>query len=549
MPNVFPAETATAFVNRESSVTATLETSSTGNILAGGENLHAASTAKPRKALLHGLVTLSSAENREEDIRAELQYVMKIARLYDELKNQEKEIQQLVAAHCGLGCPDHVRVPDMWEPGYKHIWRHGSFNVCIPITIASPGRAPPAKVAFRVPLPFKIGEAFPGNAEEKIRTEAATYIWVNENCPDIPIPRLRGFGVPGGLSFFGPECVPFWQRIKTFLFRSFFRKHGYMLLDWIENDGSQMLSNTFGMPQTQAQTQNLYRGLSNIMISLARLPQPRIGSWTIDYDGRILLSNRPMFCHLHQLENWAISSGIPRDTTYTSTGSLYLDLLTGHDNRLKYQRNSAVDAADARAQAKDLVLMRALLRKYTSRNCNEPFVMQLTDINASNTFVDEDWNIKHLVDLEWTSSLSLEFFYPPFWLTGKSIDEITESDYEQFKVHYNKFTRIFEEEDMKTPLYHKGKCHSRTNTMASAFSDGRYWYLKALQTPKGLFNIFRDHLQPRYDTVSKEILLETVSTFLAPDMTSFVNSKLEGHAQYRQQVREIFHGKESGRPC
>lgn len=43
-------------------------------------------------------------------------------------------------------------------------------------------------------------ETFPGNAEEKVRSEAATYIYFNENCPDIPVPRLRGFGVHGGLS-------------------------------------------------------------------------------------------------------------------------------------------------------------------------------------------------------------------------------------------------------------------------------------------------------------------------------------------------------------
>lgn len=36
--------------------------------------------------------------------------------------------------------------------------------------------------------------------EEKLRSEAATYIWMREHCPDVPVPMLRGFGVPGGLS-------------------------------------------------------------------------------------------------------------------------------------------------------------------------------------------------------------------------------------------------------------------------------------------------------------------------------------------------------------
>lgn len=32
----------------------------------------------------------------------------------------------------------------------------------------------------------------PGNADEKLRTEVATFIWIQENCPSIPIPFLWG---------------------------------------------------------------------------------------------------------------------------------------------------------------------------------------------------------------------------------------------------------------------------------------------------------------------------------------------------------------------
>jgi hypothetical protein len=56
-------------------------------------------------------------------------------------------------------------------------------------------------MAFRVPLPYKVGEQhYPGNCEEKLRSEAATYIWINKNCPEVPTATLRGFGVPGGMS-------------------------------------------------------------------------------------------------------------------------------------------------------------------------------------------------------------------------------------------------------------------------------------------------------------------------------------------------------------
>lgn len=168
------------------------------------------SPAKTRKALLHGFVTFSSAEKREEDMRAELQYITKMSCFYDELESQKEDIQKLVASHCGLPSPDLVRVPEMWGPDNQLIWLHGSFNICIPISIVNAGPCIPAKIGLRVPLPYKVGEeTFPGNAEEKVRSEAATYIWISKHCPDIPIPKLQGFGFPGGLSVSLYFLIPF----------------------------------------------------------------------------------------------------------------------------------------------------------------------------------------------------------------------------------------------------------------------------------------------------------------------------------------------------
>ena len=73
-------------------------------------------------------------------------------------------------------------------------WKTGSFNVAIPIYL--PYRK---AVYLRVALPYRIGEAeAPGNEEEKLRCEIATYLWLQENCPDVPIPTLHAFGLPDG---------------------------------------------------------------------------------------------------------------------------------------------------------------------------------------------------------------------------------------------------------------------------------------------------------------------------------------------------------------
>ena len=64
---------------------------------------------------------------------------------------------------------------------------------------------------------------------------------------------------------------------------------------------------------------NLSRDLSQIMLSLGRIPLTRIGSFTLDNKGVLSLTNRPLTLQLQDLEN----GGIP-------------DLLAYHDSRLRY---------------------------------------------------------------------------------------------------------------------------------------------------------------------------------------------------------------------
>jgi len=75
-------------------------------------------------------------------------------------------------------------------------WRSGDRVASIVIPIMLRHRK---TVFLRLPLPYRIGEVeAPGNVEGKLRTEIATYIWLEEHFPDVPIPTLHAFGPPGG---------------------------------------------------------------------------------------------------------------------------------------------------------------------------------------------------------------------------------------------------------------------------------------------------------------------------------------------------------------
>ena len=65
----------------------------------------------------------------------------------------------------------------MFRMGDVDEWIAGSFNVYIPVYIDKRAYHHARRVLIKFPLPYKVGESqHPGNAEEKLRCEAAAFI-------------------------------------------------------------------------------------------------------------------------------------------------------------------------------------------------------------------------------------------------------------------------------------------------------------------------------------------------------------------------------------
>jgi len=148
----------------------------------------------PKLKTLDGDVVFDEAVQEEHNMLHRLTYWQKKFDFLMYLHQQRDKIEALVSAHLGLKSPKDCQLTQPVD------WIHGGFNICLPVNISCrkhPGR----RVIVRCPLPYKIGEIeHPGNAEEKLRCEAATYVWIQENCPDVSIPRLWGFAFSDGHS-------------------------------------------------------------------------------------------------------------------------------------------------------------------------------------------------------------------------------------------------------------------------------------------------------------------------------------------------------------
>jgi len=141
---------------------------------------------------------------------------------------------------------------------------------------------------------------------------------MKQHCPEIRTAHLLAFGFSDGPCFNAPENTPFYKRFTLYLRQVASllsgrpipcnyisrRSHvtlriGYLIVEYIEESQGKMLSSSLEEGRhDHKRRNNLFRDLSRIMLSLSRAPLPHIGSLTINNEGIMNLTNRPLTLEL-----------------------------------------------------------------------------------------------------------------------------------------------------------------------------------------------------------------------------------------------------------
>ena len=281
---------------------------------------------------------------------------------------------------------------------------------------------------------------------------------------------------------------------------------------------------------------NLFHGLSPIHSELLKHPLPCIGSLTINDCGMMELTNRPLTLRLHELENQGIPTNIARDQVYNSVERYYLDLFACQDNRMRQQPNSIRDTTDGLGQLAALVSMRALLDKFTVRkHSGGPYFLSLTDLHQSNIIVDDEWNIKRIIDLEWACVCPPEMENVPFWLTSTGLDNL---DVEAYQPVFDVFVRASREVEERSCV--SGERLSRI--LQSNWDSGRFWFTQALDCPEALYLGFVCQIRPRFGSLIDftEGFDATLAKLWDQGASDFVTTKVNEHAEYQARIRKLF---------
>ncbi|QPH16134.1 hypothetical protein C2857_000696 [Epichloe festucae Fl1] len=488
--------------------------------------------------------SLAKALDDDDNVLVPMRYPLLREAFLASLESKRDVIEAAVRLHLGVR---HCHL------GVREVWSSGSFNVALPIFISQT-----RTVYMRIPLPYRVGEAHcPGNVEEKLQTEIATYMWLRQNCPDVPIPELHAFGLPDGSTFTHPLHTPLWERTWWALKRFFCFllgrpvpahhvertiRHsidpGFLLLS--EARGRSLAWSWLDHCHDRAYRERLFRSLARISLSLNAVPLSRIGALRLQPDASFALCNRPLSCYFQMSENEGIPTDIPRHRTYTQVESYLSDLLTFQDNKIRHQPNAVQSEADGKMQLAALAALRATMHHFIRPERRDgPFFLRLTDLHQNNIFVDEDWNIVTVIDLEWAHAVPPEMHLPPFWLSSRKAldcfeDETAITDYEAILEEY---WTIYETEERK-----------RNGTVVQAplqrdvWARGSFWYFEALRVPRGMYTLFNRHIQPLYNKEhpDRKIFDDVFYWYWGYGAQDLIDKKLRDKEEYVASVREAF---------
>ena len=221
--------------------------------------------------------------------------------------------------------------------------------------------------------------------------------------------------------------------------------------------------------------------------------------------------------------------------TYASADSYLRDLLSYQDTRMKHQPNAILDRKDGVDQLSSLVALRAIFHQVYNTCLNPQFVMTFSDMHQSNIFVDEDWNITRLIDLEFACSGPIELLNVPSWLSGVGVDQLAQH-LEEYKLLYDQFVDAIAEQEVATR-----QSNALSQRMRYDWASGRLWYSIALGSINAFPALFADHFGPKYFKdwkFSRDAW--PLAQLWGENASEFIDEKVEEMDAYNHKVREVF---------
>ena len=133
----------------------------------------------------------------------------------------------------------------------------------------------------------------------------------------------------------------------------------------------------------------------------------------------------------------------------------------------------------------------------------------------------------------------MELQCPPYWLSGRSVDGMPQGEHlDAFKDMVAEFITAFEVEE--NLVVDKGQPLFRSALMRKCWETGSFWYFQAVNSPKGMYTIFNQHIQRMFcaEHCRTTLFDGVVAPYWARDTDAVIERKPKEEESYKDQLRE-----------
>lgn len=101
---------------------------------------------------------------------------------------------------------------------------------------------------------------------------------------------------------------------------------------------------------------------------------------------------------------------------------------------------------------------------------------------------------------------------------------------------------ILKEEEQKALQAGKQRSRLLSEVLEHRWQMGTFWYSLALDSPTGLFQLFYDHIQPRFtkDHVDNSAFFKITMSYWTVDAATFIRAKMKDKEDYDIRLRAAF---------
>lgn len=163
-----------------------------------------------------------------------------------------------------------------------------------------------------------------------------------------------------------------------------------------------------------------------------------------------------------------------------------------------------------------------------------PLFLTLTHLHRRNIFVDEDWNIQIVIDLEWRVRSQSKCSCRPISSTALDVDGFTDTEsVAEIDGLLKEYIAIYKEEEtaQNGALY-------QAPVIQHVWKSGSFWYFQAVKVPKGIYRVLNSNIQPLFnkDHCEESIFDQVFWWYWSANAKGVIQKKLRDKKVYRRQL-------------